>query len=189
MMKLENTYLIRKWREYIGPEDERLRLEDAKLCRTCLSVLIAGMAVLIVFDYQYNQILWVRNISDTPVYLSGLGFAMFALLFAVSVISMCVQARKGYVDTHRFAQTDVFPGGYFALISAISAATTAVLIGIMRCAIELTLVNASEVYWAANFCVGAIFGFVIFAATWLLFYGMFRWAKSSRLKAEKELDD
>lgn len=188
-MKLENAYIVRKWREYVGPEDERLKAEDARICRIALIVLMAGICALIVFDYQYNQILWVRGISDTPVFLSGLGSAMFVLLVAVCATSLIAQIRKGYTDTHRFGQADSFPAGYFALISGIAAASTALLIGIMRCGIELTLVDASEVYWMANFFVGLVYGGVIFTLTCVFFYAAYRSAKRNRLKAEAELED
>lgn len=189
MMKLENAYIVRKWREYVGPEDERLKAEDARICRTALTALMAGICILIVFEYQYNQILWVRDISDTPAHLSGLGSAMLVLLLAVCAVSMIAQIKGGYTDTHRFGQADSFPAGYFALVSGISAASIALLIGIMRCGIELTLVSASEVYWVANFFVGTICGGMVFILTLLLFYGMYGLAKRNRIKAEEELGD
>lgn len=188
-MKLENTYIARKWREYVGPEDERLKAEDARIYRAASIALMAGICMLILFDYQYSQILWARDISDTPVFLSGLGTAMFVLLFVVCTVSMIAQVKRGYTDTHRFGRADSFPAGYFALVSGMSAASVALLIGIMRCGIELTLVDASEVYWAANFFVGLVYGIIVFALTWVLFYGTYRSAKRNRLKAEAEFED
>lgn len=190
-MKLQNTKLARKWREYAGPKDERLEAENAKIYKFGFMLLSFGMLVLLVYQIMAQQVAWVHNGADGAfkLFANPVDAVMYAWLFVVMLICSVQQTRKGYVDTNRFGQTDHLPTGYFLLIAGITGVASALAIAAMRCIAEAQIVPLENVFWVANLATGAVFGVVIFIAVFGALTLAFFEAKQRRAKIEAELDD
>ena len=190
-MKLQNTKLARKWREYAGPKDERLEAENAKIYKFGFMLLSFGMLVLLVYQIMAQQVAWVHNGADGAfkLFANPVDAVMYAWLFVVMLICSVQQTRKGYVDTNRFGQTDHLPTGYFLLIAGITGVASALAIAAMRCIAEAQIVPLENVFWMANLATGAVFGVVIFIAVFGALALAFFEAKQHRAKIEAELDD
>lgn len=190
-MKLQNTKLARKWREYAGPKDERLEAENAKIYKFGFMLLSFGMLVLLVYQIMAQQVAWVHNGADGTfkLFANPVDAVMYAWLFVVMLICSVQQTRKGYVDTNRFGQTDHLPTGYFLLIAGITGVASALAIAAMRCIAEAQIVPLENVFWVANLATGAVFGVVIFIAVFGALALAFFEAKQRRAKIESELDD
>ena len=190
-MKLQNTKLARKWREYAGPKDERLEAENAKIYKFGFMLLSFGMLVLLVYQIMAQQVAWVHNGADGAfkLFANPVDAVMYAWLFVVMLICAVQQTRKGYVDTNRFGQTDHLPTGYFLLIAGITGVASALAIAAMRCIAEAQIVPLENVFWAANLATGIVFGIMIFIAVFSALTLAFFEAKQRRAKIEAELDD
>lgn len=190
-MKLSETKIARKWREYAGPKDERLEAESAKVYKTGFILLAFGMLVLLVYQMMAQQVAWVHGVSGASYSLfeNPLEALMYAWLVVVSVICVCMQTRKGYVDTNRFAQTEKFPLGYFTLIAGLTGAVSALALAAMRCIAEQFLEPFDGIYWGGNLACGIVFGVFVFVVTLFGFYLSFVSAKSNRKRIEKRLGD
>lgn len=189
-MKLQNTKLARKWREYAGPKDERLEAENAKIYKFGFMLLSFGMLVLLVYQIMAQQVAWVHNGADGAfkLFANPVDAVMYVWLFVVMLICSVQQTRKGYVDTNRFGQTDHLPTGYFLLIAGITGVASALAIAAMRCIAEAQIVPFEDIFWAANLATGVVFGVTIFAATFGALCLAFYEAKHRRAKIEAELD-
>ncbi len=179
----ENTMIVRKWREYAGAPDERLEAESCKIYRVGFVLLSFGMLFYFVYGLMAAQVAWVHGSSAD---MSIMFDPLFLWFMLVMVVCSIMQTRKGFVETNRFGQTDVFPLGFFAFISAVSGVASTIAIWAMRCIAELQIVPADQVFWATNLATGSVFGILIFGATLLSFYLMFRAAKSRRAKLDRE---
>ncbi len=191
-MKFENLAIVKKWRLYAGPKDERLEAEACRIYRTGFMLLAFGMLAFFLYDMMAQQIAWVHsaNAADAhAMFSSPTLVAMFVWFFAVMLVCVVMQTRKGFVDTNRFAQTDRFPKGYFCLISGISGIACALAIFAMRSIAEAQIVPLDEVFWLPNLAVGVVTGMLVFAATLALFYATYREAKRKRERVERELND
>ena len=190
-MKFENAKIVQKWREYVGPKDERLVAEEGKMYKTGYILLSFGILAILIYGIMAQQVAWVHAGANEPfnLFASPIDMAMLLWVAVVSLVCVGHQTRKGYVDTNRFGQTDAFPLGYFALIAAMTGGASAIIVAAMRCVAELQIVPAQEVFWGADLAVGVVFGVLIFAATLLAFYLSFKSAKASRVKIEESLGD
>ena len=190
-MKFENWKIVRKWREYAGPKDERLEAENAKIYKRGFILLSFGMAALLVYQIMAQQVQWVHGGADStlPLFANPTDALLYAWLLIVMLICAVMQTRNGYVETNRFAQTDKFPLGYFSLIAGISGIVCTLAIAAMRCIAEAQIVPLESVFWGANLACGFAFGIVIFALTLLAFYISFKSAEKNRKRIEAELDD
>lgn len=189
-MKLQNMKLARKWREYAGPKDERLEAENAKICKLGFMLLSFGMLMLLVYQIMAQQVAWVHDGAGEAfrLFANPVDAVMYAWLFIVMVICAAMQARKGYVDTNRFGQTEHIPVGYFLLISGITGIASALVIAAMRCIAEAQIVPIESVFWGANLATGVVFGVTIFVAVFGALCLAFFEAKQRRTKIEAELD-
>lgn len=186
-MKLNDTYLVRQWRAYAGPTDERLEAENSRIYRMGFTLLSIGMLVSSVYKMIAAQVAWVH--SDAAR-MGGFSITIDPLLiwFLLVLLVICaMQARKGYVETNRFGQTDTFPIGYFSLCSGIAGLCTAIVVWAMRCVAEVQLVGLGGVLWGVNLAAGAFAGIFCGVLTLLFFYLQFRAAKRSRDRMEAAL--
>lgn len=191
-MKTENLTIVKKWRLYAGPKDERLEAEACRIYRTGFLLLSFGMLVFFLYDMMAQQVAWVHG-ADTAsghaMFSSPILMALFVWFLIVMFACVVMQTRRGFVETNRFAQTDRFPKGYFALISGISGAVCALALFAMRSIAEAQIVPLDEVFWLPNLAIGIVVGIFVFAAAIALFYWSFREAKRSRERIEREFDD
>ena len=183
-MKLQNMKLAQKWREYAGPKDERLESENAKIYKLGFMLLSFGMLMLLVYQIMAQQVAWAHDGANESfrLFTNPVDAAMYAWLFIVMVICAAMQARKGYVDTNRFGQTEHIPVGYFLLISGITGIASALIIA------EAQIVPIESVFWGANLATGVVFGVTIFVAVFGALCLAFFEAKQRRAKIEAELD-
>lgn len=191
-MRFENLVIVKKWRLYAGPKDERLEAEACRIYRAGFMLLAFGMLVFFLYDMMAQQIAWVHNANAAgthAMFSSPALTAMFVWFLVVMFVCVIMQTRKGFVETNRFAQTNSFPKGYFSLISGISGIACALVIFAMRSIAEVKIVPLDEVFWLPNLAVGIVTGAFVFAATLALFYATYREAKRKREQLERELDD
>lgn len=188
-MKLSELKLIKQWHSYVGPTDERLEKESCKIYRTGFLLLTSGMLLYFIYGLTADQVAWIHNISNDPH--SNFQTTISPLLiwlFIVCVICAFIQTRKGFIDTNRFAETDEFPLGYFALISGLVSTLAVFVIWAMRCIAELQIASADEVFWIANLAVGMVFGIILFVLLLLIFFLYYISAKHSRARIESKLN-
>lgn len=55
-MQWDNLTLVRKWHEYVGPKDERLEAEEAKVYKTGFMLLSTGTLVLLIYQLMAQQV-------------------------------------------------------------------------------------------------------------------------------------
>lgn len=190
-MSFSDMKLVRQWRAYAGPKDERLEAENCRIYR--IGFLLLSFGVLLFFFYEATaaQVAWVHSnySGQLKVFASSSELALLLWFLATMVVCCVLQSRKGFVETNRFGQTDAFPMRYFAIIAAMTGVASALVIAGMRCIAELQIVAPGEVFWAANFAFGLLFGAVVFAATLLGFYWQFKSAKKHREKLDDSLGE
>ena len=174
----------------VRSEDERLEAENAKIYKLGFMLLSFGMLMLLVYQIMAQQVAWVHDGANESfrLFTNPVDAAMYAWLFIVMVICAAMQARKGYVETNRFGQTEHIPVGYFLLISGITGIASALVIAAMRCIAEAQIVPIESVFWGANLATGVVFGVTIFVAVFGALCLAFFEAKQRRAKIEAELD-
>lgn len=185
-MQWNNFTLVRKWHEYVGPKDERLEAEEAKVHKIGFLLLSFGMVVLFVYQMMAQQVAWIHEGGESSYHLfaNPVEAVMYTWFVMVMIACAIMQARKGYVDTNRFGQTEKFPAQYFALISGLSSLVSALAIFLMRTIAELQFVPIDQVLFVPNLVTGIVFGVLIFAATYLCFYMQYQSAKKARSKID-----
>lgn len=147
-MKYEDLKIVQKWREYVGPKDERLEAENAKIYKIGFVLLSFGMLMIFFYQFIARQVTWVHSdASEMPHgFATPFEAAMYLWLVLVMLICAGLQTRKGYVDTNRFGQTEHLPVGYFLLVSGLSGAAFALVIAAMRCIAEAQIVPLESVF-------------------------------------------
>lgn len=55
-MQWNNLTLVRKWHEYVGPKDERLEAEEAKVYKTGFMLLSTGTLVLLIYQQWRSRL-------------------------------------------------------------------------------------------------------------------------------------
>lgn len=190
-MSFSDMKLVRQWRVYAGPKDERLEAENCRIYRIGFLLLSFGVLIFLLYEATAKQVAWVHdNFPAHPgVFVSPSELVLLVWFIATMVVCCALQSRKGFVETNRFGQTDVFPMGYFSIIAALSGAASAVVIAALRCIAELQIVSTAEVFWAANCALGLLFGAVVFAFTLLGFYLQFKSAKKYRERIDDTLGE
>lgn len=190
-MKITDCTLVKKWRLYVGPKDERLEAEESRIYRIGFMLLSFGMLVFFLYDMMAGQVTWVHDdATGAPTMFSSPTLAAaFVWFLIVMVACIVMQTRKGFVDVNRFGQTDRFPKGYFSLIAGISGTICAIVVFAMRSIAEMQIVALDEVFWLPNLATGVVTGIMVFGATLALFYGSFHRAKKKRIQLESALDD
>lgn len=190
-MKWTDFTLVRKWQEYVGPKDERLETEEAKVYKTGFMLLSTGMLVLLIYQLMAQQVAWVHKDDGASydMFANPVEAAMYAWFVIVMFACAIMQARKGYVDTNRFGQTEKFPAQYFALISGLSGLVSAVAIFLMRTIAEVQLVPFNQVFLVQNLVLGVAFGVLLFLVTYGAFFLQYRSAKTARNKMDVAADN
>lgn len=186
-MKLSETYLVRQWRAYAGPKDERLEAENNKIYRTGFMLLSVGVMALSVYRMISEHVAWVHSGAAGMRHFSTTIDPLLIWFLLVLLVLCVMQARRGFVETNRFGQTDTFPTGYFSLCSGLVGLCTAIILWVMRCVAEAQLFGFGEVLWFENLIVAAFAGLFCGALTLVLFYLHFRSAKRGRDQIEADL--
>ena len=176
-------WLMDKWRQYAGTPDERIVADSCKGYRIGYIALSIGYIAALYFDISWTQVASVHDVYEyaNPGFSTSAPGIFFLLWFIVTDVALIVrQNRRGYVDESRFAETDRFPAGYFALISGMCGIAVMLVTALFRLIAELVLVGPAHTYWLGNIAVGLFFGIVVFGLCYLAFYCSFRSAKKHR---------
>ncbi|MFR1640659.1 MAG: hypothetical protein ACLSVD_16880 [Eggerthellaceae bacterium] len=186
--------LIEQWKAYQGPKDERIEVEMNRIYRTGFLMLTGGYVVYLYYSLALGQAQMMADMEAT-----GTGSMTFdlpsMLLFAwFMVVMLCCaarQVRKGFVDDGRFAETDVFPGGYFSLVAGLAAVSAGLLAALVRM-LAMFQVGATCDWWLSatlvgSALVGTFVAILVFGSCLLAFYLSFRAAKTRRDKALRSL--
>ena len=114
-MQWDNLTLVRKWHEYVGPKDERLEVEEAKVYKTGFMLLSIGTLVLLIYQLMAQQVAWIHKDDGASydMFANPVEAAMYIWFVVVMVACAIMQARKGYVDTNRFGQNRKVPCAIF----------------------------------------------------------------------------
>lgn len=168
--------LAQRWREYFGEKDERVYAEINQIYRTGFMMLAFGTLAGLFYSVALSQVRAVA--TGEPELLDGLTLFMFALLFVTCVVCSIMQVRRGIVDEHvRFADTEVFPSGYFGLISVLTGVAVVLAGGLCRCVAEIQVIGLDQVHWAINFLLNLVMGVPTALLLYVVFYLTFVAAK------------
>ncbi len=187
-MKLEE-----RWHPYWGPKDERLVETVNKTTRVGYAILLVGGMVTTYYAIMLDQ---VANVADRELLTStGQGvFPVQNLLLIVMLLGafvpLALQMREGVIDEHsRFAQAERIPWGYVMLVSLAIATSLGFMTALLRIVAEGQIVGWSQVAWAGDLAVGAVFFGLAFGLSVLVLAACFGSAIERRRKLEDQLDD
>ncbi len=190
-MKFENLGVVKKWREYAGPIDERIELQELKQYRVIAILLMLGIILAWYFEQMYRQISWIHDLVDAEYYfrieaIDVLGFWMLICLIG----AIAHGSKKGTaLGSSRRSQSETFPAGYFAILSSASAAFVFFIVFLMRTGIEVSLVGTEETFWVINIVVALITALLVGVATFLSFFSLHKSAQKKLAKMEEALED
>lgn len=185
--------LREKWREYAGPEDERIESEMNRIYKVGFLMLSFGWLVLLYYKMLLNQVMAIEEIETAGVTTTTFNFfdiMWWGWLLLTCVVLAVMQVRGGFVSTGRFGETETFPAGYFALISAFAGAGVLVGVTVLRVLANIQVTGAADgIIWLAGAMQGGFTGAVVFILCWGTFYLTFRAAKKRRIQLDRELDE
>ena len=161
--------LIEQWKAYQGPKDERIEVEMNRIYRTGFLMLTGGYIVYLYYSLALGQAQMMADMEAT-----GTGSMTFDLPSML-----------------RFAETDVFPGGYFSLVAGLAAVSAGLLAALVRM-LAMFQVGATCDWWLSatlvgSALVGTFVAILVFGSCLLAFYLSFRAAKTRRDKALRSL--
>ncbi|NHM16386.1 hypothetical protein GMI69_06895 [Eggerthellaceae bacterium zg-887] len=185
--------LMERWRTYWGPEDERLVETENRTTRVGYAILLVGGMVTTYYAIMLDQ---VAGVADREL-LTSVGQGVFPaqnLLMIVmllgSFVPLAMQMREGIVDVRsRFAQAERVPWDYVVLLSLVIATSLGVLTALLRVVAEVQIVGWSQVAWAGDLAIGAVFFGLAFGLSVIVLAACFRSAIEQRRKLEDQLDD
>ena len=173
---------------YRGQRDERIVAETNRIYKGGFLALSLGFIVYIYYVAMKSQVALFNEIDS----ISTIGFeeVFLYLCFMITNIA-CVIAmiRKGFVDDGRFAETELFPAGYFAVWSGLAALGAGLLATCMRALAEWELLGFGGIGWPVNNIIGVFLAFWVFVFTYLTYYMAFRAAKRRREKMMLDLEE
>lgn len=183
----------REWRRHFGPKDERIEAEMNRIYKTGFIMLALGWIALLYYGMLLKQVEAINSLEASGSGTMTFGFLELAFwvwpILTCSVLAV-MQCRKGFVDTNRFGETDVFPSEYFMLISAVVGVCAGLAVFALRILANLQVVGGVDgltVIGAAimSSCIAVL----LFAGSLLAFYLTFLAARRRRRALESELDD
>ena len=186
------TSLKEKWEAYVGPKDERLEALSNRYYARLARSLIVCASLCVYYD---NALRRAASMFDESFEQSALANTVpTGMLLSLALATCCVLYvsrinKQGIVDINRFAETDTFPLGYFALCSALGAAAVALGIFAVESFAQVQFVGIQGTYWAANAAMGLFYASIIFPLCLLVSWFDYRSAKRNRKRIELELED
>jgi len=172
--------LIDGWKQYFGEKDEREYAEMNRIYKTGFLMLIGGLCVYLYYSLTLAQ---VRSVVTDEMVIDGSTLFMLALLLITCLVCTVMQVRKGIVDEHvRFSDAEVFPSGYFGLVSSLTGVAVVILFMLCRSVAEAQVLGMNQVHWLVNLAMGVGTGIFTSFLAYLVFYCIFRAAKSRQKK-------
>lgn len=183
--------IIEQWKTYVGPKDERIEMEMNRIYKVGFIMFGAGMVVALYYSGMLSQVQFVFDVQTT-----GSGSATFGLpgafmyiwMVVVCLVCSILQCRKGFVDTGRFAETDKFPSGYFALLSGLCALAVGLLAFLLR-TLATVQVYGYATLWLESVFVAVSLSLALFVVLYGGFYLFYRAAKRCRVAREARFDN
>ncbi len=166
------------FRRYHGEPDERIAAEMNHIYKIGFLMLTFGFVVDLYYRLMLSQVEFIAaDGQETTFAFDPLFFGWFMVTMLVCSVLMC---RKGFVDTGRFAETDTFPTGYFALISVAAGGGAGLLGALMRMLAEYQILGSGGIMWWVDIAIGIGLLISVFVLCFLAFYLSYRAAKYSR---------
>lgn len=184
--------LLEKWKSYVGPKDERIEAENNRIYKIGFIMVMGGYVVSLYYSMMLKQIAMLNELEASGQ--ATLVFEAPGVLFNVFFIVTCLvcvvlQCRRGFTDSNRFGEAEVFPSGYYGLISGVAAVSTGLMAGLLRALAEFQLSSRYGISWAADVFVGVSLAVMLFVLLYGSFYLTFRAAKRRRETLERSFKD
>lgn len=185
--------LIERWKNYVGPKDERVENESNKIMRVGYTIFLIGGGIALYYGLMLQQ---VAETTDNPIF-TPLGesiFPMNGLLLIAYLLAVFIPvfmfARKGIMFEHtRFEEFDRIPWDYVVMMSVVIAVILGVLTSSMRIAAEIQIVGLGEVAWFGDVAMGIVYAGMGFALGIVVLSLNCKMAIDKRRKVEQEFDD
>ena len=174
--------MIERWREYLGPVDERLAAESGRYVKVGFCMLLIGASLCLYYGIMLQQ---VAETTGNPL-LTPLG----ASVVPSNNVPLGLEVRAGAFDEHsRIASVDTIPWDYVAVLALICGASLGVVTAGMRILAEIQIVGIAEVTWAGDLAMGAVYFVMAFVLGIIVLAGVFNAAIKRRHALEAELGD
>lgn len=185
--------LVKRWRQYMGPQDERIAAVENRALKASFGILLVGSILCLYYGIMLNQ---VADTTEHPL-LTPLGesvvplFAPLAVVVLVAgVVQLGILNHNGVTDSRRrYAQVDSVPWDYVVIISVLSGAAIGVVTCLMRIVAEIQIVGIGNVAWAGDLAMGVVFFGIGFAVALAAYAAYFQSAITRRHQLERELED
>ena len=172
--------LIDGWKRYFGEKDEREYAEMNRIYKTGFLMLTGSLCVYLYYSLMLAQ---VRSVVTDAMVIDGSTLFILALLLITCLVCAVIQVRKGIVDEHvRFSDAETFPSGYFGLISSLTGVAVVLLYMLCCDVAEAQVLGMDQVHWLVNLAMGVGTGIFTSFLAYLVFYCIFRAAKSRQKK-------
>jgi len=172
--------LIDGWKRYFGEKDEREYAEMNRIYKTGFLMLTGSLCVYLYYSLTLAQ---VRSVVTDEMVIDGSTLFILALLLITCLVCTIMQVRKGIVDEHvRFSDAEVFPSGYFGLVSSLTGVAVVILFMLCRGVAEAQVLGMNQVHWLVNLAMGVGTGIFTSFLAYLVFYCIFRAAKNRQKK-------
>ncbi|MCI2242654.1 hypothetical protein [Adlercreutzia faecimuris] len=185
--------MIERWREYLGPVDERLAAESGRYVKVGFCMLLIGASLCLYYGIMLQQ---VAETTGNPL-LTPLGASvvpsnnvLLVVILAACFVPLGLEVRAGAFDEHsRIASVDTIPWDYVAVLALICGASLGVVTAGMRILAEIQIVGIAEVTWAGDLAMGAVYFVMAFVLGIIVLAGVFNAAIKRRHALEAELGD
>ncbi len=185
--------LVKRWRQYMGPQDERIAAVEGRALKASYGVLLGGVVLCLYYGIMLNQ---VACTTEHPL-LTPLGESVVPLVLPLAIVILVacgvqlgILSDNGVTDSRRrYAQVDSVPWNYVVVISALCGAAIGVATCLMRIVAEIQIVGIDNVAWAGDLAMGIVFFGIGFAVAIIAFGAYFQSAITRRHQLERELED
>lgn len=185
--------LREKWREYAGPEDERIESEMNRIYKVGFLMLSFGWLVLLYYRMLLDQVMNIEGIEAAGTTAMAFNFfdpMWWGWLLLTCLVLVVMQVRGGFVSANRFGETETFPAGYFTFISTLAGIGVLVGVTVLRVLANIQVTGAADgIIWLAGAMQGGFTGAVVFILCWGAFYLTFCAAKKRRIQLDREFGE
>ena len=187
------TKLQQQWNQYVGPKDERIEAEMNRLYKVGFIMLALGWLMLLYYDMLLQQVAAMESVDTTGAGFISIGFssaASFGWILLTCLVLIVMQCRRGFMDVNRFGETETFPAGYFALVSAGVGVGLSLVVMLLRVLANVQVTGGADgMIWIIGLFVGGGSGVMVFLLCLLAFYLSFCSAKRNRRRLAREFDE
>lgn len=178
------------WNKFWGKPDEREEIENNKMYARAFIMLTALILFANYFAMQFPQLASVHHLDPSPYQALSIFTNVIFVIIVIPCVYICVAgAKKGFAGAPRFDESDTFPWSFALIFTAGSTALVCLAFYLCRCAAEVILVGASNVFWLSNIAVALFFAPPVFILVLGALYLHFRDSKKYLAKLMEELED